>query len=93
MSLRQDSLKQARQAEANARQHEDFQTPDLQAQIEAIAAREKSKKPQKPTRTKSERLSDIGNNKVDERELERQRQAVNLKPKTTAQQSGLRLFL
>ncbi|MGO0309674.1 Mu transposase C-terminal domain-containing protein [Endozoicomonas acroporae] len=81
-------LKQAKQVGARAKQEEDFQAPDLQEQIEAIAARERSKKPKKPTRKQSERLSDIGKNKVDEREMERSRQAVNLKPKTQRKQTA-----
>lgn len=81
-------LKLAKSTYAQARQHQDFYAPDLQSKIEEIVAHEQAKKPKKPTKSKSERLSGIRDNRREARELERQVMAINVKPKVTSEHSA-----
>ena len=62
-------------------QNTDFEAPNLQHTIEKIAVRERNKKPSKSSLTNSQRLEHIRDNKLNEKELERDRTSVNLKEK------------
>lgn len=72
-------FKASKSAEASAKQESDFETPDLQEQIEAIAKRERDKKNNSPKLPGSQKLSGIKSNRIDERELERDKGIVDLK--------------
>ena len=74
-------LKSSKVAEASANQDKDFEAPDLQEKLESIAKRERDKKFNALELTDSQRLAGIQGNRKEERELERDRSSVNLKPK------------
>ena len=74
-------FKQSNKTKAESKQNTDFEAPNLQHTIEKIAVRERNKKPSKSSLTNSQRLEHIRDNKLNEKELERDRTSVNLKEK------------
>lgn len=73
-------LKASRSAEAIAKQSQNFSAPDTQSEIESIVAKARSNKTNNSTLTKSERLTGIQENRREEKERERDKASINLKP-------------
>ncbi|MEO9589110.1 MULTISPECIES: Mu transposase C-terminal domain-containing protein [Marinobacter] len=76
-------LKEMNRTKATAKQDEDYQKPDSLAAIENIVATAKKRQEaSKPSVTDTERLRGIGQNRVKEKELERNRSGIksNKKP-------------
>lgn len=69
-------LKVSRKASAEAKQLEEFERADLKAQLQATVQEEKRKKPKRSSKTKSEKLRGIRENKQLERETERSQKAL-----------------
>lgn len=76
-------LKASRSTEAIAKQEQNFIAPDTQGAIEEIVANAKNKKTNSETSTKSKMLLGIKENRKHEKELERNKESVNLKPVNT----------
>ena len=72
-------FKASKVAEATANQYQDFEAPDLQKKMECIAKRERDKKSSIPKLTDSQRLAGIKDNRIEEREVERNSCSFNLK--------------
>ncbi|MBL4828758.1 MAG: DDE-type integrase/transposase/recombinase [Aliivibrio sp.] len=75
-------FKSSKTTEALANQDKEFVAPDLQEKIEDITERERGKKANTPKLTDSQRLAGIKDNRNEEREFERDSNAVNLKPES-----------
>lgn len=73
-------LKASRSAEAIAKQSQNFSAPNTQSEIESIVAKARSNKTNNSTLTKSERLTGIQENRREEKERERDKASINLKP-------------
>ncbi|MDW2001558.1 Mu transposase C-terminal domain-containing protein [Vibrio sp. 2304] len=77
-------LSQAKKTEATNQQQEDFQAPDLQQEIMQIVKQERDKKAQSPSsKTNTEKLRSIRENRNAEKELERQKDRDELADKST----------
>ena len=78
-------LKEMNRTKATAKQNEDFQKPDaLDAVEEIVATAKKRQEASKPSATDTERLRGIRQNRVKEKDLERDRSRI--KPNKRSQQ-------